>query len=98
MGQGGYVTLVIRQHAPDGAITAQFNASQGLSGTGVLAGSLSGTGRITASGPLHMGQNVFYCDLSGAIAGPRLTGSASFARSGNSSYVARSTFNLTRMA
>ena len=45
-----------------------------------------------------MGRNVFYCDLDGAITGGRLTGSASFTRSGGGGWVARSRFNLTRTA
>lgn len=94
MGQGGQVTLVIRKQAPTGAITARFNASQGLSGSGVLAGNVSGTGRITASGQLLMGRNAFMCDLSGTLNGGTLTGSANFVNSGGAVY--RSRFNLVR--
>lgn len=95
MGQGGHVTLVIRKNAPTGAITARFYASQGLSGAGILAGSVSGTGRITASGRLLMGKNPFICDLSGTLHDDTLTGSASFVRSGRS-MVYHSRFKLVR--
>ncbi len=95
MGQGGHVTLVIRKQAPAGAITARFNASQGLSGSGVLAGNLSGTGRITVSGQLLMGRNAFMCDLSGTLSGGTLTGSASFVNS-NGGPMYHSRFNLVR--
>ena len=96
MGQGGHVALVIRKQAPGGAITARFDASQGLLGSGLLAGSVSGTGRLTASGQLMVGKNPFNCDLSGTIVGDRLTGSASFVRQGGSGWAARSVFTLTR--
>ena len=96
MGQGGHVALVIRREAPGGAITARFDASQGLLGSGVLAGSMSGAGRITASGLLMVGKNPFNCDLSGTIVGDKLTGSASFVRNGGSGWAARSVFTLTR--
>jgi len=95
MGQGGQVTLVIRKQAPTGAITARFNASQGLSGSGVLAGNVSGTGRITASGQLQMGRSAFVCDLSGTLSGGVLTGSASFVNSSGGP-VYHSRFNLVR--
>lgn len=96
MRQGGHVALVIRRQLQGGAITARFDASQGLLGSGVLAGSMSGTGRITASGQLMVGKNPFNCDLSGTIVGDKLTGSASFVRSGNTGWAARSVFTLTR--
>lgn len=96
MGQGGHVALVIRKQAPGSAITARFDASQGLLGSGVLAGSMSETGRVTASGQLMVGKNPFNCDLSGTIVGDKLTGSASFVRSGGSGWAARSVFTLTR--
>lgn len=96
MGQGGRVSLVIRKQAQTGAITAKFDASQGLSGSGTLAGRVSGSGRITASGQLLMGKNAFLCDLSGTLDGNTLTGSASFVRDGNS-MVYRSRFNLVRV-
>ncbi len=83
MGQGGHVSLVIHRQPATDAITARFNASQGLVGSGVLAGSVSGTGRITASGQLLMGRNSFLCDLDGTLSGNTLTGSASFVRSGS---------------
>lgn len=94
--QSGHVALVIRKQAPGGAITARFDASQGLLGSGVLAGSMSGTGRITASGQLMVGKNPFNCDLNGTIVGDKLTGSASFVRNGGSGLAARSVFTLTR--
>ncbi|MGI4942595.1 MAG: hypothetical protein ACRYHQ_18845 [Janthinobacterium lividum] len=87
---------MIRRQLQGGAITARFDASQGLLGSGVLAGSMSGTGRITASGQLMVGKNPFNCDLSGTIVGDKLTGSASFVRSGNTGWAARSVFTLTR--
>lgn len=96
MGQSGHVALVIHKQAPDGVITARFDASQGLLGSGLLAGNMSRTGRITASGQLMVGKNPFNCDLSGTIVGDKLTGSASFVRSGGSGWVARSVFTLTR--
>lgn len=96
MGQRGHVTVAIRKQVSTGAITARFEASQGLSGTGTLAGSVSGTGRLVASGQLLMGKNPFMCDLSGLLDGNTLTGSASFVRSGNSR-VYHSRFNLLRV-
>jgi len=96
MGQSGHVALVIRKQASSGAITARFDASQGLLGSGVLAGSMSGTGRIAASGQLMVGKNPFNCDLNGTIVGDKLTGSASFVRNGGSGSTARSVFTLTR--
>ena len=95
MGQGGHVSLVIQKQAPTGAITARFNASQGLVGSGVLAGSVSGTGRVTASGQLLMGRNSFLCDLNGVLVGDTLTGSASFARP-NGGVTYHSRFSLVR--
>lgn len=94
MGQGGYVRVVLHKQAPTGAITARFDASQGLSGTGTLAGRVSESGRITASGQLLMGKNPFMCDLSGTLNGNTLTGSASFVRNGT---VYHSRFNLVRV-
>ena len=95
MGQGGHVSLAIQRQASTGAIIARFNASQGLVGSGVLTGSVSGTGRITASGQLLMGRSPFTCELDGALVGDMLTGSASFARpSGGVTY--RSRFSLVR--
>ena len=95
MRQGGHVTVAIRKQAPAGAITARFDASQGLSGTGTLAGHVSGAGQITASGQLLMGKNSFLCDFSGTLTGNSLTGHASFVRPGNNT-VYRSRFNLVR--
>lgn len=95
MGQGGHVTLLIRKKVSTDAITARFDASQGLSGTGQLAGRVSRTGRVIASGQLMMGKNPFLCDLVGTFNGNTLIGSASFVRSGNSRvYLSR--FNLVR--
>ena len=96
MGQGGHVALVVHKQAPSGAITARFDASQGLLGSGLLAGNVSGTGRLTASGQLMVGKNPFYCDLTGTIVGDKLTGSANFARNGGNGWTARSVFTLTR--
>ncbi len=95
MGQSGHVSLVIRRQPATDAITARFNASQGLVGSGVLAGSVSGTGRITASGQLLMGKNPFLCDLNGVLNGNTLTGSASFVRSGTGATY-HSRFTLVR--
>ena len=95
IGQGGRVTLAIGRRRTDGAFTARFEASQGLSGRGVLAGVVSGTGRITASGQLLMGRNPFLCDLSGMLSGDTLTGSASFVRPGAAT-VYHSRFSLVR--
>lgn len=94
LGQGGYVTLLLRKQQRSGAITARFNASQGLLGSGVLIGSLSEMGHLAASGPLLVGRNSFMCGLTGTIAGERLTGTADFTRSGR--WAARSTFTLSR--
>lgn len=96
MKQGGHVTVAIRRQEPDGAVTARFDASQGLSGSGTLAGRVSGGGRIAVSGQLLMGQNPFMCDLNGVLDANTLTGSASFVRSG-SGRVYRSRFNLVRV-
>ena len=96
MGQRGHVRLVIHKQAPTGAITARFDASQGLSGTGTLAGRVSESGRITATGQLLMGKNPFLCDFIGTLNGDTLVGSASFVRSGNSR-VYYSRFNLIRV-
>ncbi len=95
MGQGGHISLVIQRQASTGAIIARFNASQGLVGSGVLVGNVSGAGRITVSGQLLMGRNPFLCDLDGALVGDTLTGSANFARpSGGVTYHSR--FSLIR--
>ena len=95
MRQGGHVSLVIHRQPATDAITARFNASRGLVGSGVLAGSVSGSGRITASGQLLMGKNPFLCDLDGTLSGNTLTGSASFVRSGSGATY-HSRFNLVR--
>ncbi len=95
MRQGGHVSLVIHRQPATDAITARFNASRGLVGSGVLAGSVSETGRITASGQLLMGKNPFLCDLNGTLSGNTLTGSASFIRS-SSGATYHSRFNLMR--
>lgn len=95
MRQGGHVRIVLHRQAPAGAITARFDASQGLSGTGLLAGRMSESGQITVSGQLLMGKNPFMCDLEGTLNGDMFAGSASFVRSG-SSRVYHSRFNLVR--
>lgn len=95
MGQGGRATLAIGRRRADGGFTARFEASQGLSGSGVLAGMVSETGRVTASGQLLMGRTPFLCDLAGMLSGDTLTGSASFVRPGAAT-VYRSRFSLVR--
>lgn len=95
MGQGGYVTLLVRPQALPGAVKARFNASAGLLGTGELSGRVSASGRITLSGTLMVGQNPFACDLRGIISGGTLTGSATFVRSTGGT-VSYSRFTLTR--
>ena len=95
MQQGGQMSLVIRRQGSSGAVTARFEAWGGLLGSGELAGRLSEDGRLFASGPLMVGKNPFLCDLSGLVAGGRLTGSASFVRSGGGR-VAHSRFTLAR--
>lgn len=85
MHQRGQFSVVISREGPDGSITARIRASDGLLGTGTLSGTLTGNGRITASGPVMVGKNPFICDLRGVIAGGTLTGSAEFTRSGGGS-------------
>ena len=96
MQQGGQMSLAIRWQGPAGAIIVRFQAWGGLLGSGELAGHLSEDGRISASGQLMVGKNLFICDLSGLVVGGKLTGSASFVRSGGSGRVAHSRFTLTR--
>ena len=95
MQQGGQMSLAISKQRPSGAIIARFEAWGGLLGSGELTGHLSADGRISASGQLMVGKNLFVCDLSGLVAGDKLTGSASFVRSGGGR-VAHSRFTLTR--
>lgn len=95
IGQGGQVRLVIKRDGGDGAITAQFDASAGLVGSGKLDGHVSTNGRITASGQLMMGTSPFLCDLNGVIVDDTLTGSANFVRT-RGGPVNRSRFTLTR--
>ena len=97
MGQAGHVRVVLQRQASAGAITARFDASQGLSGAGVLAGRVSEGGQITASGQLLMGRNPFRCQFKGTLSGDTLAGSATFVRNGTS-VVYHSRFNLVRMA
>ena len=94
MGQGGRVALAIGRRTGD-AITARFEASQGLVGSGVLSGTLSGAGRISASGQLLMGRTPFLCDLAGMMNGDTLVGSANFVRPGTGA-VYHSRFSLIR--
>ena len=95
MGQGGYVTILVRPQALPGAVKVRFNASSGLSGAGELSGRVSESGRLTVAGTLMMGRNPFACDLRGVISGNTLTGSATFVRS-TGGMVAHSRFTLTR--
>jgi energy-coupling factor transporter ATP-binding protein EcfA2 len=96
LNRGGQMSLVVtrRGASSSGAITAHFDAWGGLLGSGELSGRLSEDGRVSASGRLMMGRNPFDCDLSGRIAGGRLTGSATFVRSGGGR-TSRSSFSLT---
>lgn len=95
MGQGGWVRIVVRKQAQPGAVTARFDASAGLLGSGEMAGRLSDSGQLSASGLLMVGRNTFNCDLRGIISGGMLTGSASFVRVGGTS-VSRSSFAIPR--
>lgn len=95
MGQGGRVVLAISRQEANGAIRARFEASQGLSGSGVLSGKLSGAGRLTASGQLSMGKGAFMCDLAGTLDGNTLVGSANFVRVGTGATY-HSRFSLVR--
>lgn len=95
MGQSGQMSLVITRQGPGSAVTAQFRAWGGLIGAGELTGRMSQDGRLSLSGQLMMGRNPFDCELSGRVAGERLQGSATFARTGGS-YVTRSSFTLAR--
>lgn len=94
--QGGRMFLGIKLWGPAGAVTVRFEAWGGLLGSGVLTGTLSDDGRLSASGQLAVGRNTFHCDLSGLVADDRLTGSATFVRDGGGS-VTRSTFALPRL-
>lgn len=95
LNRGGQMSLVVTRRGASGAITARFEAWGGLLGSGELSGRLSGDGRLSASGRLMVGKNPFDCDLSGRIAGGRLTGSATFVRSGGGGRTSRGTFSLT---
>lgn len=95
MNQAGHLTLLLRPQDAPGTVTARFSASAGLSGSGELSGRLSG-GRLDLSGQLMMGRNPYLCDLSGALANGRLTGTASFVRRGSTGGAAHSRFSLTR--
>lgn len=96
MNRGGQMSLVVGGRGPSGAVTARFEAWAGLLGSGDLAGTLSEDGRLSLSGRLMVGKNPFDCELNGRIEGGRLTGSATFVRSGGNGRVSRSSFTLTR--
>ncbi len=90
LNRGGQMSLVVTSRGGrPGAVTARFEAWGGLLGSGELTGSLSEDGRLSASGRLMVGKNPFDCDLSGRIAGGRLTGSATFVRSGGEGRASR---------
>ena len=95
MDQSGRLALVISRADPSGAIKARFHASEGLIGSGELAGKLTANGHISASGQLMMGKNPFNCNLDGFIQGGRLVGSAQFVRPWGGR-VFRSSFALSR--
>lgn len=94
MQQGGQLALTIRQGEP-GRIIVDFRASSGLIGAGQMTGTMTGDGRISATGRLMMGRNPFDCVLNAVSDGNTLIGEASFTRAGTSSS-AHSTFNLSR--
>lgn len=94
MQQGGQLALMILQREP-GRITIDFRASSGLIGAGQMTGTMTGDGRISATGRLMMGRNPFNCVLNAFSDGKTLVGEASFTRVGTHSS-AHGTFNLTR--
>lgn len=94
MQQGGQLALIIRQREP-GRIIVDFRASSGLIGAGQMTGTMTGDGRISATGRLMMGRNPFDCVLDAVSDGDTLIGEASFTRVGTNSS-AHGTFNLTR--
>ena len=94
MQQGGQLALMIRQSEP-GRIIVDFRASSGLIGVGQMTGTMTGNGRISATGRLMMGRNPFDCVLTAVSDGNTLIGEASFTRVGANSS-AHGTFNLSR--
>ena len=94
MQQGGQLALMIRQREP-GRITIDFRASSGLIGAGQMTGTMTGDGRISATGRLMMGRNPFDCVLNAVSDGDTLIGEAHFTRVGTNSS-AHGTFNLSR--
>ena len=94
MQQGGQLALVIREREP-GRIVLDFRASSGLIGAGQMTGTMTGDGRISATGRLLMGRNPFDCVLTAVSDGNTLTGEARFTRVGASSS-AHGTFSLSR--
>jgi hypothetical protein len=95
MGQGGQLALALHGQGA-GPVTAHFHAYAGLIGTGELTGTMSPDGRLSLSGRLMMGRNPFDCTLTATVAGDRLTGSATFFRTGAGAS-ARSSFTLSRL-
>ena len=94
MRQGGRLVLTLRQR-PNEAVSIRFEASNGLIGSGELAGRLTPDGHITVSGTLMMGRNPHDCELTGVMTGTHLTGAATFQRHGSGNRT-RSTFSLLR--
>lgn len=94
MQQGGQLALMIHQREP-GRIILDFHASAGLIGTGQMTGTMTGDGRISATGRLMMGRNPFDCVLNAVSNGETLTGEARFTRVGTNTS-AHGTFSLTR--
>lgn len=94
MRQGGRLVLTLRQR-PNEAVSIRFDASNGLIGSGELAGRLTPDGRITVSGTLMMGRNPHDCELTGVMTDTHLTGAATFQRHGSGNRT-RSTFRLLR--
>jgi hypothetical protein len=95
MRRNGKLSLAITYQGSSGAITVRLDAGAGLLGSGELAGNLSENGRVSAHGRLMMGEDPFFCYLSGFIVGGKLIGSAKFVRT-SGGRVAHSSFTLTR--
>jgi hypothetical protein len=95
MHRKGELSVAIVPQGSSGAITARFDAGAGLLGPGELAGNLSEGGHVSAHGRLVVGDNAFFCYLSGSIIGHRLIGSARFVRS-SGGRITRSSFTLIR--
>jgi AAA domain-containing protein len=91
--QNGTLSLVITDKS--GTVKAHFDASVGLLDSGELEGNLSKDGRISAHGRLMIGDNPFFCYLSGFIVGHKLVGSTNFVQS-SGGRVAHSNFTLTK--